>query len=67
MIDLVRMKLLTFPEKNEGRTVSVAEVPDELRDEAGMWRSELLESLYNFSNELMELALSEEPISITLS
>jgi elongation factor G len=62
VIDLVRMKLLTFPEGREGRKVAVAEIPDELRDEANLWRGELLESLYDFSNELMELALSEEPI-----
>ena len=31
-------------------------------DEAELWRERMLESLYNFSNELMELALAEEPI-----
>ena len=33
-----------------------------MADEAQHWRERLLESLYDFSNELMELALAEEPI-----
>ena len=30
-------------------------------DDAALWRDELLEKLYNYSNELMELALGGEP------
>ncbi|MEX2316564.1 MAG: elongation factor G [Pirellulales bacterium] len=62
IIDLVRMKLLSFPEGKEGRQVVVAEIPAQMADEAQLWRERLLESLYNYSNELMELALAEEPI-----
>jgi elongation factor G len=62
IIDLIRMKALTFPEGKEGRQIVVADIPDEYADEATLWREHMLESLYNFSNELMELALSEEPI-----
>jgi elongation factor G len=62
VIDLVRMKLLTFPEGKEGRKVVVGEIPADMLDESQLWRERLLESLYNYSNELMELALAEEPI-----
>ena len=63
VIDLVKMKLLTFPEGKEGNKVVAAEIADQdLADEAQLWRERLLESLYNYSNELMELALAEEPI-----
>ncbi len=62
IIDLVRMKLLTFPEGKEGRKIIVGEIPADALEEAELWRERLLESLYNFSNELMELALAEEPI-----
>jgi elongation factor G len=63
LIDLVRMKLLTFPEGKEGTKVVVADIGDEdLAGEAQLWRERMLESLYNYSNELMELALAEEPI-----
>ncbi len=33
-----------------------------MASEAQLWRERLLESLYDYSNELMELALAEEPI-----
>jgi elongation factor G len=62
IIDLIRMKALTFPEGKEGRQVVEAAIPDEYADEAALWREHMLESLYNFSNELMELALAEDPI-----
>jgi elongation factor G len=62
IIDLVRMKALTFPEGKEGNRIVETAIPAEFADEAALWREQLLESLYNFSNELMELALAEEPI-----
>jgi elongation factor G len=62
VIDLVRMKLLTFPEGREGREVKQADIPDEQAERARLWRERLLEELYDYSNELMELALAEEPI-----
>jgi elongation factor G len=66
VIDLVAMQLLTFPEGKEGRKIIRGEIPEGARDEAQLWRERLLESLYDYSNELMELALSEEPISQAL-
>ena len=67
IIDLVKMKLLTFPEGKDGTKVVASDITDsELASEAQLWRERLLESLYNFSNELMELALGEEPIPESL-
>lgn len=62
IIDLIRMKALTFPEGKEGRLVVEEPIPAEYADDAALWREELLEALYNYSNELMELALGGEPI-----
>jgi elongation factor G len=63
VIDLVKMKLLTFPEGKDGNKIIAADIADDdLASEAQLWRERLLESLYNYSNELMELALAEEPI-----
>lgn len=62
VIDLITMKVLTFPAEQEGKQVVAGDIPDELRDEAELWRGQLLEKLYDYSNELMELALQEEPI-----
>jgi elongation factor G len=66
VIDLVAMQLLSFPEKKEGRKIERSEIPDELADEAQHWRERLLESLYDYSNELMERSLAEEPIPAAL-
>ncbi len=62
VIDLVRMKLLSFPGGREDVRIEVSEIPEELQSEANQWRERLLERLYDYSNELMELALAEEPI-----
>jgi elongation factor G len=63
VVDLVKMKMLTFPEGKEGNKVIASDISDEnLAGEAQLWRERMLESLYNYSNELMELALAEEPI-----
>ena len=60
VIDLVTMKLLVFTRESDGREIVEQEIPAEAADEAATWRELLLESLYDFSNELMELALQEE-------
>jgi elongation factor G len=62
VIDLIRMKALTFPEGKEGRKIVEETIPAEFADDAALWRDELLEKLYNYSNELMELALGGESI-----
>jgi elongation factor G len=60
VIDLVTMKMLTFKKETEGRDIVESEIPAELAEEAIVWRDEMFESLYDFSNELMELALAGE-------
>lgn len=62
VIDLVKMKLLTFPGGKEGRDVVEEPIPDELADEATLYREQMLEQLYSYSDELMELALGGEEI-----
>src|SRR5436190_6062562 len=66
VIDLIEMKLLTFPADKESREYSRQELPPELKDEAEVWRQEMLEKLYSYSNEMMELALAERPIPTDL-
>lgn len=62
IIDLITMKLLVFVGETEGKEVEVREIPEEYRDNADHWREVMLEQLYNYSDELMELALQEEPV-----
>ena len=66
VIDLVNEKLLTFPEGKAGRDVVVSEIPEDLEPSAALWREQLVEALCDYSNELMELALAEEPIPTNL-
>ena len=66
VIDLVTMKLLTFPDGKEGRDVVEAEIPDELAETAALWREELLGELSHYSDRLLELALAEEPVPVEL-
>jgi elongation factor G len=62
LIDLVRMKQVTFPAETQGREELVEEIPAELLDDATEWRNKLLEALYDYSDELMTLGMAEEPI-----
>jgi elongation factor G len=66
IIDLVDMKFLTFSTEDAGRTVVVSDIPEELRGDANDWRNVMLEKLYTFSNEMMELAMEEKPIPAEL-
>ena len=62
IIDLIHLKQLTFSKERNGKEITVAEIPDELRDEAELWRGQMLDQLSMFSDELTEMMLGEEPI-----
>ncbi len=61
-IDLVAMKRLTFDAESHGAKVAVDPVPEALREEAALWRSQMLDTLSLYSDELTELLLAEEPV-----
>ncbi len=62
IIDLIRMKRLTFTAESQGAEAVESDIPPEMLSKAKEWRDKLLEALYDHSNELMDLALGEEPI-----
>jgi elongation factor G len=69
IVDLVEMQLLTFPPKDEalagGAALAAIErgpIPAELADEAAEWREQLVSTLFDFSDELAELAMAEGPL-----
>ena len=66
IIDLVEMKLLTFNTEKQGKEFQTSEIPEESRDLADLWRGQLVEQLCDHDDELMELALAEEPIPADL-
>ncbi|MGL4595167.1 MAG: elongation factor G [Thermoguttaceae bacterium] len=65
-IDLMTMKMLTFSTEDNGFTVTESEIPEELLDEAIEWRSQLLDDLSLYSDELTEMLLAEEEVSVEM-
>ncbi len=60
VIDLVAMKRLTF--SDDGRKVEQADIPEELLVDAELAREEMLERIYDFDDELMELGMEKQEI-----
>jgi elongation factor G len=65
VVDLVTMKAIYFDGSN-GEKVREEEIPADMVDEATKARQHLLESLSMYSDELMELLLSEAEITVEL-
>jgi elongation factor G len=66
VIDLVSMKMYTFDEELLGAKVIESEIPQELTDEASVYREQMIESVVDFNEELMSLVLEEKPVSAQL-
>jgi elongation factor G len=66
IIDLVEMKLLTFGPDRQRRDYDIQEIPEDQLDRANEYRHAMLEKLYDYSHELMELGLGEQPIPAEL-
>ena len=62
VIDLISLKFLTFNAESLGQEIVEQDVPADMLDDAKLWRDQMLEKLYDYSNELMELALAESPV-----
>lgn len=60
IIDLVEMKMLTFDPESDGRKFTVDEIPEEHRENAELWRTQMIDNLSKFSDELIEQVLSEQ-------
>ena len=59
-IDLIKMRMSTFAD--EGKTVKESPIPEELLEDAQLAREEMLESIYDLSDEVAELAMGGEDI-----
>jgi elongation factor G len=69
IVDLVEMQLLTFPPKDEALAggaalteITRSPIPGELTDIVAEWREQLVSTLFDFSDEIAELAMGEAPI-----
>lgn len=63
VLDILKMKKLTFSVDSDGLDVIEEEIPEELIEEANEWRENLIDSVSNFSDEITELYFSGEEIS----
>jgi len=62
IVDLIEMKMRSFTEESQGAEIVTGDVPEEHRARAEKWRNRMLEALYDYSDELMERVLAEEPV-----
>lgn len=61
VIDLIKMRFVTY--EDDGKKQNEKPIPPELDDEAQFAREHLLETLYDFSDEMAEQAFEGKPIS----
>jgi len=70
LVDLVEMQLLLFPPKEDalagGAGITRSPIPPEVAEVAALWREQLVSTLFDFSDELAELAIAEAPIPVEL-
>ena len=62
VIDLIDMKMLQFDPETEGKEISETEIPEELMDDAALWREQMLEAVYDLNEEAAMMALEEQEI-----
>jgi elongation factor G len=69
LVDLVTMELLTFPPKEQALTgdgpgleLTRGPIPPEVAEVAAKWREDLVATLFDYSDEVAELALAETEI-----
>lgn len=66
VVDLIEMKCMQFDPETDGKQVTVVDIPDEIADDAAMYREQLLETVYELNDEAMQLAMEEKPIPTEL-
>ncbi|MBW4967337.1 elongation factor G [Pseudoalteromonas sp. CR1] len=63
VIDLIKMKVINWNEADQGMTFTYEAIPAELLESAEEWRSHLIESAAEASEELMDKYLEGEELS----
>jgi elongation factor G len=62
VIDLLEMKAVTWHDEILGAGFEEVPIPEELEEEAGIYREHLLEALSDIDDSIMERYLAEEPL-----
>ncbi len=63
VVDLIKMKAISWSEADQGMTFSYEEIPAELADVAAEWREKLIEAAAEANDELMNKYLEGEELS----
>ena len=66
IVDLIRMKAMYWEEGSQGEKIREEEIPDSMKDDAELMRSEFLDVLADLDEELMEAVMEEQPVSVEL-
>ena len=63
IIDLISMKAILYNDSSLGAHFEIAEIPDDMKDQAEKWRNHLLEEIASHDENLLEKYLAEQPLS----
>ncbi|MDX1672577.1 MAG: elongation factor G, partial [Balneolaceae bacterium] len=63
VVDLINMEGIVWDDESLGAKYEVIEIPDELKEDADEYRKEMLESIADYDDTLMEKYLMDEEIS----
>jgi elongation factor G len=62
ILDLVALEFRRFTPESEGKEVVVEAIPEEHREDAELWRHQMLDELSRHHDELLERMLEEKPV-----
>ncbi len=62
LIDLVRMKAVWYSEESQGLKWEEGEIPNDLIEQAKLYREKMLEAISDYDDELMELFLEDQEV-----
>ncbi len=63
VVDLVAMNAIVWHDEELGAKFEIVDIPEDLRDQADEYRTEMVEAVASIDEELLEKYASEEPIT----
>ncbi len=63
VVDLVAMNAIVWEDEELGAKFNIVDIPDDLRDQADEYRTEMVEAVASIDEDLLEKYASEEPIT----